>query len=1121
MASTSRHLGLRGCGDPPFPPPEVPMRRRTSVLLLLALVASLLPVTALAPALAQQADPGDVVISQVYGGGGNSGAPFTHDYVELLNTGASPVDVGGWSLQYTSATGTSWGGQTTALSGSIPPGGYHLVRLAGGASGAALPTPDDTGSTNMSATNGKVALVSSTTALPAETCPTHDTIVDLVGFGSANCFEGTAGAPELSNTTAALRADGGCTDTDDNAADFAAGTPTPRNASSTPNVCDPDAPQPIVTDCPALTVPEGEAATTTLRASDADGTVTDASVTGSTAGVTFADLTPASEVGGTATLEVAVADTVATGSYDFSVTFTNDDPEPQTATCTFELTVAGDPCEAPTLIQDINTVGGNGLPGRNFSGEVRTVEGVVTADFQDGLQGFFVQEEDADAVGATTSTGVFVYAPSLTEVPEVGTLVCVTGTVGQFNGLTQLTGQPTVVEVAPNQPLPTTVELELPVEDRAVYGRYAGMHVELSSATGEFTLAQNYFQGQYGELDLTADGRQWNPTELFHPDDPRALELRADNLRAQIKLDDANGSQNRRPIPWLANGATRAGATTDADLAGVLGYQFNAWRIQPTDPDAIQFVNEDNPRPDGAPDVLGTASGDEAVTVAAFNVLNYFTTLTQDDPNARGADTPEEFELQAAKIVTAITEMDADVVALIEIENNFGASNDALVDLVERLNAVAGEGAYAAIELEDRVGSDAISNAMIYQPDAVTPVGEVGLAEQQAFVNPRGAATDRSRPAVAQAFVAGDSDPFVVVSNHLKSKGSGCGAGDDHPMAASCNLTRTLASEELVRWLDEDDPTGTGAEHVVVTGDLNAYAMEDPIEVLRDAGYVDALGDQLGETYSYVFDSELGRLDHAFVSESLAPHVVDAAVWHINADEPNAFDYNDWNDPATQDESEFRSSDHDPVLVGLDLAEPVEDTYLVCPPGSGSGFGDVPADSPHADSVRCGDALELFRGKTDGRFDPRGSLTRGQAASVLDRVATALQRPIDGQRRSFADVPAGYAHADAIDRLGGAGVIAGYTDGTFRPQEPVDRDQLASLVVRFVETTAGIELPLGAPFVDVPSDSPHATALRKAREAGIVLGDDQGRADPRSQIRRDQAASLFVRSLAWLPIDNG
>jgi uncharacterized protein len=170
----------------------------------------------------------------VYGGGGNSGAYYTHDFIELFNAGVTAVDISGWSVQYASTAGSTW--QTTELNGTIQPGYYYLVQQAQGSGGTApLPTPDAIGAIPMSSINGKVALVNNSTALSG-TCP-EDGIVDFIGYGTANCFEGSGAAPALTNTTAALRADGGCTDTDNNAADFAAGTPTPRNSSSPSHSC--------------------------------------------------------------------------------------------------------------------------------------------------------------------------------------------------------------------------------------------------------------------------------------------------------------------------------------------------------------------------------------------------------------------------------------------------------------------------------------------------------------------------------------------------------------------------------------------------------------------------------------------------------------------------------------------------------------------------------------------------------------------------------------------------------------------------------------------------------------------------------------------------------------------
>ncbi len=192
----------------------------------------------------------NVVISQVYGGGGNAGATYKNDFIELHNRGTAAVSVSGWSVQYASSSGTSWA--VTNLAGSIPAGGYYLVQEAAGSGGTtSLPAPDASGSIAMSATSGKVALVNATTAISGSGCPFAASIIDFVGFGtSANCSEGAATTPTLTNTTAALRAANGCTDTDNNSADFAAGAPTPRNSGSPVDMCGV-----VVNNPPTITAP--------------------------------------------------------------------------------------------------------------------------------------------------------------------------------------------------------------------------------------------------------------------------------------------------------------------------------------------------------------------------------------------------------------------------------------------------------------------------------------------------------------------------------------------------------------------------------------------------------------------------------------------------------------------------------------------------------------------------------------------------------------------------------------------------------------------------------------------------------------------------------------------------
>lgn len=206
-----------------------------SRVLLLTLLGALL----LLPSAAQAA-ASDVVVSQIYGGGGNAGAPFRNDYVELFNRGSAAVDVSGWTVQYATAAGTSW--QTTALSGSIAPGRYYLVQLASTADiGAALPPADATGASNLSAASGKIALVRGATALAcgaaAGSCAADPLLEDLVGYGDASDFEGAGSAAGLSSTSAALRANDGCTDTGNNATDFAASPPAPKNGASAARSC--------------------------------------------------------------------------------------------------------------------------------------------------------------------------------------------------------------------------------------------------------------------------------------------------------------------------------------------------------------------------------------------------------------------------------------------------------------------------------------------------------------------------------------------------------------------------------------------------------------------------------------------------------------------------------------------------------------------------------------------------------------------------------------------------------------------------------------------------------------------------------------------------------------------
>ena len=430
------------------------------------------------------------------------------------------------------------------------------------------------------------------------------------------------------------------------------------------------------------------------------------------------------------------------------------------------------------------------------------------------------------------------------------------------------------------------------------------------------TILEYFEYGRFGTLDLGLD-RQYQPTATHLPGTPEAAAEAASNLAERITLDDGRGDQNPDPLrhpngePFGLDNILRGGDVLTG-VTGVLDWRFSTWAIQPT---TTAEYTAANPRP-GVPDVGGD------LIVSSFNVLNYFTTLnlpgTGDDDIARGAESPLELSRQQAKIIDALAEIDADVFGLIEIENN---GDVALKTLTDALNAHLGSEVYRYIAT-GKIGTDVITTALMYKPATVEPLGAFQL--MNAAADP---AWDDNlhRPGLTQTFGAVETDEkFTVVVNHLKSKGSACATGND-PQQGNCNGPRTAAAKALATWL-ATDPTGQGTVgRELIIGDLNAYDKEDPITALTGAGYTDLLRKYQGEdAYTYVFDGQLGYLDHGLAGPGLLADVTGAAAWNINADEAPILDYNVNFKSASQVEEwfapdAFRSSDHDPVIVGIDL----------------------------------------------------------------------------------------------------------------------------------------------------------------------------------------------------------
>jgi hypothetical protein len=469
---------------------------------------------------------------------------------------------------------------------------------------------------------------------------------------------------------------------------------------------------------------------------------------------------------------------------------------------------------------------------------------------------------------------------------------------------------------------PTSISL--PVNTADEFERYEGMLVTIPQS---LTISEYFNYDRYGEMVLTTN-RYLTPTAEFEPGSPEYAQAVLDFSLNHIVLDDGRTVQNPDPAVH-PNGSIFnldnlfRGGDAVANITGLMDYGFNEYRIQPIQ-GADYTVN--NPRPMDPDDVGGD------IKVASFNVLNYFTTL-----NSRGANTSEEFVRQRTKIIAALASIDADVVGLMEIENN----DTAIKDLVTGLNDLMGAGTYAYVDT-GVIGTDEIKVAMIYKPDSVSLVGDYAILDST--VDPRFLDT-KNRPTLAQSFQDEiNGGVFTVAVNHLKSKGSSCGDLDPDlgDGAGNCNLTRKLAAEAMVDWL-ATDPTGSGSNNYLIIGDLNSYDKEEPIDAIL-AGPDDVLGTQddytdllytfIGEdAYTYVFDGQIGYLDHALANHDLFSMVIGTTVWHINADEPDLIDYDMTFKLDAQDAlyapDAFRSSDHDPVIVGLKVCELVPPTITV------------------------------------------------------------------------------------------------------------------------------------------------------------------------------------------------
>ena len=534
-----------------------------------------------------------------------------------------------------------------------------------------------------------------------------------------------------------------------------------------------------------------------------------------------------------------------------------------------------------------------------YDNQTVTTEGVVYAIFPN-LNLYAIQDTLGDSdIG--TSDGLFVYNPSMSV--SIGDYVEVSGTVDEYYGLTEITSVTNENVVASNITLPTPTDVVLPLPSVDDYEAIEGMYVRFSQ---NLVVTDNYQLQKYGEFTLASE-KLSIPTDIIDPnDDPAsgttysgssnvsAVTAKSNsNQSGSILIDDMAGGSYPDPVPFVdpVTKTLRCGSTVQ-NATGALAYSFSKWRLYTTISPVINYAS----RP-----AVPTMNGD--IRIAAYNVLNFFTTIDNGFNGARGADSQTEYIRQRGKLIAALDSMDADIYALIEMENNTNAADT----IVHYLNLAVGNNIYAIASESPFTGTYAVKNVFIYNTNTVTALDTMMTSTNSLFYPP---------PISRDFEINTTGGKFNLICNHYRYKGCDNAAGldlDQNDGQGCYNETRKQQSLEMLNFIS--DVSGlVGHSKILMVGDFNAYTQEDPIDIFRQNGYHNLTEGQ----YSYSYQNEFGALDHVLASSDIETYVQNATIWNINSDEPKGTDYNE---ESISDDlymvNPYRSSDHDPVIIDL------------------------------------------------------------------------------------------------------------------------------------------------------------------------------------------------------------